>query len=74
MNTPERSTLAVNTVADCTGLLVVYSASGQAIEKKVVTFGKGANSIDIPHADNHMVGVAALYLGGKIAWCGKVLF
>ena len=74
MNTPARSTLAVNTDADCTGLLVLYSVSGQAIEKREVTFGKGANSLDIPHGDTHTVGVAALYLGGKVAWCGKVLF
>jgi len=74
VNTPERSTLAVNTNTDCTGLLVLYSVNGQTIERREVSFGKGANSLDIPHADTHSVGVAALYLNGKIAWCGKVLF
>ena len=73
-NIPGNSTLAVNTVADCTGELVLYSVSGQAIEKRVVSFNRGANAIDIPHDGLRTLGVAALYLNGQLAWCGKVVF
>ncbi|HEV2483126.1 MAG TPA: hypothetical protein VGS79_25850, partial [Puia sp.] len=73
-NIPGSSTLAVNTVADCTGELVLYSVSGQAIEKRVVSFSRGANSIDLDHVGLRTMGVVALYLDGKLAWCGKVIF
>jgi hypothetical protein len=71
----ENSTLVVNTATAWSGELILYSASGEAIQKQQVHVNQGVNSIPIAHPSSPMVGVITLYdNGGKLVWCGKTFF
>ena len=71
---PENPVLFVNTAKACEGVLVKYSISGQVLEKQNLAFGEGVNTISLPQPVKHSIQVMALYIGGRVAWCQKVVF
>jgi hypothetical protein len=72
-------TLYITTQQAGNGVLVEYDLSGRALEKRMLSFGQGVNSIPVSPAGGASAGqprvsVFALFMDGRMAWCQKVVF
>jgi len=67
--------LLCNTDKDCSGAILIYSLSGQLIQKVPVRIAKGASVIDVPmktNLNNEMI-IVALQVNNEIVFKKKIL-
>jgi hypothetical protein len=56
------------------GTVVVYTITGQVMLKKEISFTQGINVVELPVMKSRMVQVAALFVGGRLAFSQKLVF
>jgi len=64
--------LVANIDRSVTGTIVIYSITGQAILRKDISLSRGINTIDLPLMRQHAVGVAGLFLSGRLVFTQKI--
>jgi len=69
------TTLVVNCLSDCRGVIVIYSPLGQVLQKRSVELYKGYNSIDLPPANEQRVSasILSLFINGQIVYTQKII-
>jgi hypothetical protein len=69
------TTLVANALADCRGVIVIYSPLGQVLQKRCVELFKGSNSIDLPSTNGQPVSasIVSLFINGQIAYTQKII-
>jgi hypothetical protein len=71
---PHYPTLVVKAGSDFEGQLVLYDLSGEVLAKQSVAIHAGTNYIPAGATPHPSLGVAALFVDNRIAWCQKVLY
>jgi len=76
MNDPRSGmTLVANSSMEAQGIIVLYSLSGQILQKRNVQLLKGLNSIDLPaaKAQQKSLKIVSLFINGRVAYTGKIM-
>jgi hypothetical protein len=72
---PGEMNFIANMGEDEQGILVVYDAAGQTLQRRNVWLGKGGNTIALPSAAGApAVRVVGLFVGGRLVFSGKGLW
>jgi len=68
-------TLVANTSSDCKGVMILYSLSGQVLQKRNVQLYKGSNSISLPSVTGQQrsMQILSLFINGQAAFAQKII-
>jgi len=66
--------LIANLNKPVTGTIVMYNIAGQALARKTVTLGKGANVVQLPATQRRSAQVVTLFVQDKLVFSQKLIF